>query len=130
MKPVKTFGDYVIGFEAKDEEISARHHFIEECGWTPEQFKSIRNYAWFCARVSLWKDGEELGAEYLGCCSYRAESAFYKRYEGDYFADMVRTLAYETKDPEFIATVDAWHEKLRAKTDARIAKMQQATKRA
>ena len=115
MTPVKTFGDYAVCFEAKDEHTSARHHFINECGWSPEEFKSIRSYAWFCARVSLWKDGKELGAEYLGCCSYRTESAFYKRYAGDYFADMVRILADRTEDAELIGRVDAWHQSLRAK---------------
>lgn len=125
--PVKTFGEYIVCFDAENEEISARYLFTQECGWTEKEYARIRNYAWFCARVSLWKNGEELGAEYLGCCSYRTESAFYTRYEGDYFADMVRTLAHETKNAELIASVHAWHEKLRAKTDARIAKRQQAT---
>ena len=106
MIPVKTFGDYTFCFEAEEETISMRSHFVDECGWTPEQFKRIRNYKWFSARVSLWKDGIELGAEYLGGCCYRTESAFYKKYETDYFADMVRTLAEETKDPELIKIVD------------------------
>lgn len=122
--PVITFGDYVFCFDAEPEDESSEHHFIEFCGWTPQQFARIRNYPFFCAKVSCWKDGEELSTDYLGACCYKTESAFYKTYRGDYFADMVRTCADETGDTELIAQVDAWHAKLRAQTEKRIAAKQ------
>ena len=122
--PVITFSDYVFCFDAEPEQESSKTHFIGFCGWTPQQFARIRNYPFFCAKVSCWKDGEELSTDYLGACCYKTESAFYKTYRGDYFADMVRTCADETGDTELIAQVDAWHAKLRAQTENRIAAKQ------
>ena len=109
MKPVKVFGDYVVCFEAEPEDIGMRHHFIKECGWTPGQYRKIENFAWFSAKVSLWRHGKELAAEYLGCCCYKTEDEFWTVYEGDYFADMVRTVARETKDLALLAMVEPWH---------------------
>ena len=122
--PVITFSDYVFCFDAEPEQESSKTHFIGFCGWTPQQFARIRNYPFFCAKVSCWKDGEELSTDYLGACCYKTESAFYKTYRGDYFADMVRTCANETGDTELIAQVDQWHAKLRAQTENRIAAKQ------
>jgi hypothetical protein len=124
MIPVINFGEYSFCFEAVDEPISMRYHFISECGWSEKEYNRIRNFAWFCARVSIWRDGEELHCEYLGACSYRTEKQFYTTYKGEYFADMVRECANETKDSTLITQVKEWHEKLRLATDARIAKKQ------
>lgn len=90
MIPVMTIGDYVVMFEALEEDRTARHHFIKECGWTEAQFKEIKRFPFFCAHVSLWLDGEKLADQYLGACSYKTEKDFYTTYAGDYFADMVR----------------------------------------
>ena len=122
--PAITFGDYVFCFEAEDEDISMHHHFIHECGWSEKEYNRIRNYAWFCARVSVWKDGEELAHDYLGACCYKTEKQFYTTYKGDYFADMVRECASETKDADLIEKVNAWHEKLRLAQEKRIAARQ------
>ena len=108
MKPVKVFGDYVVCFEAEEETLGMRHHFIRECGWSEKQFRRIRDYAWFSAKVTLWKAGKELAAEYLGACCYKTEDEFWTEYEGDYFCDMVHTCALETKDAMLIADVDKW----------------------
>lgn len=109
MTPVKVFGDYVVCFEAIPETQSMRQHFIKECGWTPAQYRPIKDFAWFTAAVTLWKHGEALAEEYLGACCYDTSKEFYTTYEGDYFADMVRECARETKDPELIAKVEIWH---------------------
>jgi hypothetical protein len=91
--PVKVFGNYVVCFEAEPEYESMRSHFIKFCGWTASQFRPIAKFAWFCARVSIWKDGKELAHDYLGACCYKKSEEFYTKYESDYFADMVRECA-------------------------------------
>jgi hypothetical protein len=116
MTPIKTFGDYVVCFEAMPEDISARTHFIEECGWTPAQFRKIKDFPFFCAHVAIYKDAAMLADDYLGCCSYETESEFYQRYAADYFADMVHSCAEQIKDPALDAAVTAWSEQLRNST--------------
>lgn len=113
MKPVKVFGDYVVCFEAEQEEMGMRHHFIDECGWTQEQYREIRGYAWFSAKVTLWKAGIELAAEYLGCCCYETDDEFWTKYECDYFCDMVHICAEEVGDPTLITLVNEWRTKFR-----------------
>lgn len=110
--PVLNFGEYTICFEAQEEDVSARRHFITECGWSEKEFARLRRFAWFCATVSLWKDGEELNCEYLGCCSYKTTAEFYTRYRGDYFADMVLANAEATKDTALIEQASAWRASL------------------
>lgn len=50
---------------------------------------------WFDARVRvlLVPEGQELGADYLGCCAYNTVREFYESHRmhrrGDYFTDMV-----------------------------------------
>lgn len=89
MIPVLSIDDYIITFSDEEEEMSARQHFIKDCGWTESQYRKIKNFAWFCAKVSVWKDGKVLAEEYLGACSYESAEQFYTTYKGDYFADMV-----------------------------------------
>ncbi len=96
MTPVLAIDDVIITFEAQEEEMSARTHFIKECGWTESQFRKIKDYPFFCAKVSAWKDGKELATEYLGCCSYKTEEEFYTTYKSDYFADMVIAVLLES----------------------------------
>lgn len=91
---------YLITFEAEPEEISARRHFIKECGWTEAEFRKIKDFAWFCAKVSAYKDGEEMGSDYLGCCSYKTVKEFYTTYKNGYFADMVANAITEAKQRE------------------------------
>lgn len=119
MKPVKTFGAYVVCIDMPDEEdISARRHFISECGWSSAQFAKIARFPWFRVEVSLWKDGEEIHTAHLGCCSYKTRKEFYTTYEGDYFADMVHECATASKDAELLAHVKAWRESMRATVGA------------
>lgn len=88
---------FIICFEAEPENLSARYHFIKECGWTDAEYRKIKNFDWFCAKVSAWKDGEELGTDYLGACSYKTTKEFYTKYKNDYFADMVNAAITEAK---------------------------------
>ena len=108
MIPVKVFGDYVICFKALAEDTGKRRHFITDCGWTEDQYAEVRDDKWFCAEVSLWKDGVVLDHEYLGACCYKTEKDFYTTYAKDYFADMVSTLAQEVADKGLLKLVDMW----------------------
>jgi hypothetical protein len=111
--PILNFGDYTVCFEAQEEDTSARHHFIKECGWTDSQFRAIKDYPFFCAAVTIYKDGEELAADYLGACSYKTEEEFYTRYRSDYFADMVARCVEEINSPELTALHAPWAETMR-----------------
>lgn len=106
--PVLTFGEFVVLFDAESECESARDHFIDFCGWTEQQFSKIKDYPFFCAKVSIWKDGQELATDYLGSCSYKTTSAFYTRYRSDYFADMVARCVAEINNPELTAAHAPW----------------------
>lgn len=114
--PVKTFGDYFVTFEAMPEEIGAWTHFIKECDWTESQFREIKDLPFFCAKVCIFKDGDEMATEYLGCCSYHTEREFYTTYAGDYFSDMVHTCAESIGDAALTTMVDTWRDSLRTVT--------------
>ena len=117
MKPVLNLGPYTVCFEAEAEDISIRRHFIKECGWTEAQFRPIKDYPFFSAKVSIWLDGEEIATDYLGACCYKTEEEFYKRYASDYFADMVRACVDEAKDPALTEAAAPWIEKMRETHD-------------
>lgn len=111
--PVKVFGDYVVCFEAEEEDVNMHRHFVKECGWTETQYREIKDFAWFSAKVTIWRNAKELASDYLGACCYKTEEEFYTTYEGDYFADMVRECARETKDVALINAVGVWHASIR-----------------
>jgi hypothetical protein len=111
--PIFNLGQFTVCFDAEPEYISARHHFIKECGWTESQFRSIKDYPFFCARVSIWLDGVELASDYLGACSYKTEAEFYTRYRSDYFADMVSQCVSEANNPELTEAHKPWAELMR-----------------
>ena len=97
---VETVEGFGILFEAQEEDIPMREHFIRECGWTESQYWKIKDCDWFCAKVSAWKNGEELASTYLGRCCYKTAEEFYTKYHDDYFADMVRDVVAEAKRVE------------------------------
>jgi len=97
MIPLFTQDGLIICFEALPEEVDARDHFIQEWGWTEEQFTSIEYLPFFCAMVSAWKDGIEQAVAYLGCCCYEKVSDFYTKYKDDYFKDMVNEVIENAK---------------------------------
>jgi hypothetical protein len=98
MIPLFERDGFIICFEALPEDISMYQHFVEECGWPEEKYLEIEDSAWFCAKVSAWKDGKELGTAYLGCCCYKTTEEFYTTYKDDYFADMVEEALAEAKE--------------------------------
>jgi hypothetical protein len=119
--PIFNLACFTVCFEAEEEEISARQHFIKECGWTESQFRAIKNYPFFCAKVSIWHDGKELASDYLGCCSYKTESEFYTRYRSDYFADMVSNCVDQISNPELSAAYAPWADTMRKDRDKKQA---------
>jgi hypothetical protein len=52
-------------------------------------------YLWFTAKVSAWKEGIELGTDYLGGCCYESVDDFIQ--PGDYYDDMVDVAIAEAK---------------------------------
>lgn len=98
MIPLFEQDGFIICFASQPEDaIAMRHHFIQECGWTARQYRALRGFAWFSARVSAWRNGVEIAATNLGCCCYRTVEEFYIRYRDDYFADMVREVVDEAR---------------------------------
>lgn len=70
----------------------------------PEDIDAVRNgdVDWFDARVVVqFRDGTELGSDYLGCCAYRNVAEFYTAHRqskgGNYFPDMVREAIGEAR---------------------------------
>ena len=97
---IETVDGFGILFEAEPEHVCMRQHFINECGWTESQYREIKDFAWFSARVSAWKNGEELASTHLGACCYESVEEFYTKYHDDYFAQMVRDVVAEAKQVE------------------------------
>lgn len=97
---LKTVDGFGILFDTEEEDRSMRQHFIKECGWTESQYRKIKNHAWFVAKVTAWKDGIELAAEYLGCCCYKAVEDFYTKHKDDYLADMIKEVVVQAKIKE------------------------------
>jgi len=50
---------------------------------------------YFCAKVSVSKNGIELASDYLGCCYYDEVEDFYTKYKDDYYSDMRETVVDE-----------------------------------
>lgn len=53
-------------------------------------------YLWFVARVSAWRDGEELACDYLGGCCYDSVDDFI--YNSGYYEDMVATVVQSAQE--------------------------------
>jgi hypothetical protein len=97
MVPLFMQDGFMICFEALPEDLDMHDHFVNECGWSEAEFEEIEDLDWFCAKVSAWRNGEELGAAYLGACCYEDSSEFYTKYKDDYFSDMVKDAIEEAK---------------------------------
>ena len=114
MTPIFTLSTgHIVAFEAAPEDHTARQHFIKELGWTESQFRKIKDFPFFCARVAIFKDSEMLADEYLGACSYETERDFYTRHIGDYFADMVLECALQTNDVILVEAANDWADSVR-----------------
>ena len=94
---IETHEGFGILFEAQEEDVSMRRHFIKECGWTEAEYRKVKDCEWFCAKVSAHLDGEELGSAYLGCCAYETVEEFYTKYRDDYYKQMRDEAVKEAK---------------------------------
>lgn len=118
-KPVEIIaGRFVVMFEAQEEDVDPRKHFVSECGWTPKEYAKQRNTQWFGVRISLWAEGKQLAEQYLGCCAYKNPDEFWQRYRGDYYADMVHECLTDAGEP-VLATM--WRDTVRAETNQKEA---------
>lgn len=50
--------------------INPKTYFINECGWSQDELKSIKDCYWFCAKVTAFKGKIECGSSYLGANTY------------------------------------------------------------
>lgn len=91
---------FIICFTAeREEDVTARQYFIQQCGWTAAQFHKIADCYWFSAKVSAWRGGVELGAAYLGCCCYETIEEFFAKPDAEdmYFKQMMEGAIAEAK---------------------------------
>lgn len=97
MRKIETVNGFDVYFEAEKEELSKKHHFINECGWTAEEYKGLSKTKWFCAHIQIVKAGFVLSDQYLGCCCYNTVKEFYTTYRNDYYMDMLSEGIREAK---------------------------------
>ncbi len=60
---------YYLCFEV--EIMDSKHHFMSECGWSKHEYKDIRNFYWFSARIEARKGAIVCGESYLGANCYK-----------------------------------------------------------
>lgn len=91
----KTIEGFDIVFSTTYEHTHPRDHFMPEDA--PQICEDIDSgkYEWFVARVQAFKNGIELGTDYLGGCLYESPMQFVK--DSDYYGDMVQSAIKEAK---------------------------------
>lgn len=77
----------VLSFEEEDH--SAKYHFINECEWSKDDYKSIKNFYWFCAKVTAFKGKIECGTDYLGACCHKSKKDIIETNLGGYLPQMI-----------------------------------------
>lgn len=60
---------YILSFE--EEYINAKDLFINECDWSVESYKTIKDYYWFSAKITAFMGKVEIHSVYLGCNCYK-----------------------------------------------------------
>lgn len=65
-----TFEGFKVVLSFEEEHLNAKDHFMGECGWSKEEYSSIKNYYWFTAKVTAYKGSIECGSAYLGACCH------------------------------------------------------------
>ena len=94
--PEKDGFKLVLSFE--EEDLPAYYHFVGECGWSDEDYQSIKNYYWFCAKVTAFKGKIECGASYLGTCCYKSKKDIIGTNLGGYLPQMINDAIEEAKE--------------------------------
>ena len=60
-----------LSFE-EEYDLEPRHHFINECGWSAEEYNAIKNFYWFTAKITVYLGSIECGSAYLCECCYKS----------------------------------------------------------
>lgn len=91
----ETIEGFDIVFSAAYEDTHPRDQFMPED--VQQICEDIDNgkYEWFVARVQAFKNGIELGTDYLGGCLYESPMQFVK--DNDYYSEMVQSVINEAK---------------------------------
>lgn len=91
----ETVEGFEIVFSTAYETAHPRDQFMPEDA--PQICEDIDSgkYEWFVARVQAFKNGIELGTDYLGGCLYESPMQFVK--DNDYYSDMVQSAIKEAK---------------------------------
>lgn len=85
----------VLSFE---EEYSCGYdHFVNECDWSKEDYESIKNFYWFCAKVTAFKGKIECGTKYLGACCHKSKKDVIETDLGGYLPQMIEQAIDEAK---------------------------------
>lgn len=58
--------------EFEPEYLDPMDHFVGECGWSEEEYNSIKNFYWFSAKVVAYKGKVEAGCDHLGACCHKS----------------------------------------------------------
>lgn len=116
MKKIMEQNGFQVFFYAETEHVDKRKHFIDECGWTEAEYKTISKMRWFTAHVQIRVAGLALSDQYLGCCCYNSTKEFYTTYKDDYFKDMVSEGIDEAREvlPDLISSTETQLNQLRS----------------
>ena len=60
----------ILSFE-EEYYLNPETHFKRECGFSDAQYEEIEDFYWFCAKITAYRAGLELGNAYLGACCYK-----------------------------------------------------------
>lgn len=77
--------------------MNARYHFINELGWSKEEFKKISNWYWFTAKVTAYMGLIECGDNYLGCCCHSTLKDVLDSELSGYLPDMIHEAIQEAE---------------------------------
>lgn len=69
---ITDFDGFRIVLKFSSEHFNMRDHFMNDCGWSKEQYEKINNFYWFTAEVCAYKGRVCVGSAYLGANCYES----------------------------------------------------------
>jgi hypothetical protein len=97
--------DITLSFQEEDSD--ARHEFIDGCGWTSEEYATIKNHYWFCVKVAASVGGVEFGTSYLGGNAYTSLKEVIDTELGGYLPQLIDEAVDEAKsNTKYIALAE------------------------
>ena len=82
-------GPFQIELSFEPDDMDPESHFIGQCGWSDEEYDTIKNYNWFSAKVAASFDGKEMGAAWMGGCCHPGKRHVLGSELGGYLPQMV-----------------------------------------